>query len=98
MTGATGSPRRALVLGGGGGLGFAWMLGALSALESVAGFDAREVDIAVGPSAGSVAAALLGSGVLVEVIARHHQGVPLPTDPIIGYDYGTATGNALPPR
>lgn len=95
---AVDTPRRALVLGGGGVLGFAWMLGALSALESVAGFDAREVDVAVGTSAGSVVAALLGCGLPVEVIARHHQGVPLPDDPVIAYDYGTATGAALPPR
>lgn len=95
---ATGTPRRALVLGGGGVLGFAWTLGALSALESVAGFDARDVDVAVGTSAGSVTAALLGCGLPVEVIARHHQGVPLPDDPVIGYDYATSTGQALPPR
>jgi NTE family protein len=98
MTDVAGRPRRALVLGGGGVLGFAWMLGALSALESVAGFEAHDVDVAVGTSAGSVVAGLLGCGVPVEVVARHHQGVPLPEDPVIAYEYGTATGSALPPR
>ena len=97
-SGADAAPRRALVLGGGGVLGFAWMLGALGALESVAGFDARDVDIAVGTSAGSVAAGLLGCRVPVEAIARHHQGVPLPDDPVIAYEYSSATGGALPPR
>lgn len=95
---AVDAPSRAIVLGGGGVLGFAWMLGALSALESVIGFDARDAEIAVGTSAGSVVAALLGCGLSVDVIARHHQGVPLPTDPVIAYDYRTATGSALPPR
>lgn len=92
------APRRALVLGGGGVLGFAWMLGALHALETVAGFDVREAELAVGTSAGSVVAALLGCGLPVEIIARHHQGVPLPSDPAIAYDYSSATGAALPPR
>jgi NTE family protein len=98
MTATADAPRRALVLGGGGVLGFAWMLGALTALESVAEFDARDADLAIGTSAGSVAAALLGCRLPVEVIARHHQGVPLPTDPVIAYDYHSATGSALPPR
>ena len=52
--------RRGLVLGAGGVLGFAWMIGALSALEQEEGFDARSVEMCVGTSAGSVLAALLG--------------------------------------
>jgi NTE family protein len=90
-------PRRAFVLGGGGVLGFAWMLGALSAVESVAGFDAREADVALGTSAGAVAAGLLGCALPVEALCRHHQGVPLPEDVPIAYDYD-GTGAALPPR
>lgn len=95
--GVPGPPRRAIVLGGGGVLGYAWMLGALSALESVSGFDAREADVVVGTSAGSVLAGLLGCGLPVEAMCRHHQGVPEPGDPPIAYDY-TGTGSALPPR
>ncbi|PZS16470.1 MAG: patatin [Pseudonocardiales bacterium] len=98
MTPARPAPRRAIVLGGGGVLGFAWILGALSALEAVAGFDVRDVDIAVGTSAGSVAAGLLGCGVPLDAICRHHQGMPAPADPPIAYDYAGATGGALPPR
>jgi NTE family protein len=94
---AASSPRRALVLGGGGVLGFAWMLGALSAVEAVAGFDARDVDLAVGTSAGSVAAGLLGCRLPVEALCRHHQGIPLPDDVQIDYDYD-GTGAALPTR
>lgn len=93
----TREPRRALVLGGGGVLGFAWTLGALSALQDVLGVDVREFDLAVGTSAGSVAAGMLGCGLPVAALCRHHQGVPLPEDPVIGYDYD-GTGAALPPR
>ncbi|MCU1659610.1 MAG: hypothetical protein JWO57_4266 [Pseudonocardiales bacterium] len=90
--------RRAIVLGAGGVLGFAWTLGALSALEAVAGLEARDADVIVGTSAGSVAAGLLGCGLPVEAICRHHQGVPAPADPLIDYDYDVATGGVLPPR
>jgi NTE family protein len=79
-------------------LGFAWTLGALSAVEELAGFDARDADLALGTSAGAVTASLLGCGLSVEAIARHHQGIPAPEDPVISYDYDTATGSALPPR
>ena len=96
--GAAPPPRRAVVLGGGGVLGFAWMLGALSAFESVTGSDARDVDVVVGTSAGSVAAGLLGCGLPIEAICRHHQGVPAPDDPPIAYDYNTGAGGVLPPR
>lgn len=92
------TPSRALVLGGGGVLGFAWMLGALAALEAEADVDVREFRVAVGTSAGSVVAALLGCGLPVEVISRHHQGIPAPEDPAIDYDYGAGVGNAAPPR
>jgi NTE family protein len=91
-------PRRALVLGGGGVLGFAWMLGALSAVEEVSGIDVGSVEVVVGTSAGSVVAALLGCGLSVDAVSRHHQGVPAPSDPVISYDYDASTGPALPPR
>lgn len=92
------APRRGLVLGSGGVLGFAWLLGALTALQDEAGFDALDARVAVGTSAGSVAAALLGCRLPVEVISRHHQGIPAPDDPVIGYDYTAGVGEALPPR
>lgn len=92
------APRRAIVLGAGGVLGFAWTLGALAALEEVAGFDARDADVVIGTSAGSVTAGLLGCGLPVEAICRHHQGVPAPADPPIVYDYEVGAGGALPPR
>lgn len=91
-------PRRAIVLGGGGVLGFAWMLGALTAWQDVLGADVRDVELVVGTSAGSVAAALIGCRMPLDVVVRHHQGIPLPDDPVIDYDYEGATGEALPPR
>ena len=89
--------RRALVFGGGGVLGFAWTVGAVSALETEWGVDARAVGLTVGTSAGSMLAALLGCGVDVDVIRRHHQGVPAPADPGIEWDYRSDSGGALPP-
>jgi NTE family protein len=93
-----GGRRRGLVLGAGGVLGFAWMAGALRALEDQEGFDARDVEICVGTSAGSILAALLGLGASVDTILRHQQGIPLPIDPKIEWDYEIDTGGALPPR
>ena len=48
------SPRRGLVLGGGGVLGAAWAVGALQAIEEVRGIDPREFDVIVGTSAEMV--------------------------------------------
>jgi NTE family protein len=88
--------RRALVLGAGGVIGFAWILGALFALQDITGVDPAEVDVLVGTSAGSVAAALLGCGLPVDAICRHHQGIAAPEDPPIDFDYGGRRA-ALPP-
>jgi NTE family protein len=56
-------PRVGLVLGAGGVLGGAWLVGALVALNRVTGWDPREADCLVGTSAGAVFAALLAGGV-----------------------------------
>jgi NTE family protein len=89
--------RRALVFGGGGVLGFAWTVGALRALEIEWGVDANAVALNVGTSAGSMVAALLGCRIEADVIRRHHQGVPIPADPNIKWDYRSDSGGALPP-
>src|SRR5882672_11965977 len=52
-------PRVGIVLGAGGVLGGAWMVGALAALNRVTGWDPREPDQLVGTSAGALFAALL---------------------------------------
>ena len=90
--------RRGLVLGAGGVLGFTWMIAALRALEDEEGFDARDLEVCVGTSAGSVLAALLGCGVAADVALRHQQGIPLPADPDISWDYDRDSGGAMPPR
>lgn len=93
------TPRRGLVLGAGGPLGAAWMIGALSALEDRTGLDARSFDYIVGTSAGSVVAALLGAGVDVATL-RDHQFGSVASGPLAGHawDYDTATGGSLPGR
>ena len=90
--------RRGLVLGAGGVLGLAWMIAAVSALEAETGFDARDVEVCIGTSAGSVLAALLGCGIGVDVALRHQQGIPAPADPDISWDYDRDSGGAVPPR
>jgi NTE family protein len=90
--------RRGLVLGAGGVLGLTWMVAALTALQDEEGFDARDVEVCIGTSAGSVMAALLGCGVGVDVTLRHQQGIPLPVDPDISWDYDRDSGGSVPPR
>ena len=51
-----------LVLGGGGVLGEAWMMGVLAGIEDATGFDLRDCDYYVGTSAGSIVAAHLAAG------------------------------------
>ncbi|GAB3597514.1 patatin-like phospholipase family protein [Angustibacter peucedani] len=92
--------RRGLVLGGGGVLGAAWMVGALVALEEHLGVDLRESEALVGTSAGSVVAALLAAGVSVDELRLHQSGLPLPSGLLseFRWDYETATGSGRPPR
>src|SRR5262245_33511837 len=51
---------RALVLGGGGASGNAWLIGIVNGLFDV-GLDVREADLIIGTSAGSTAAAQISS-------------------------------------
>jgi NTE family protein len=92
----TGKPRRGLVLGGGGVLGAAWMIGALQALEAERGFDPRSVDVVLGTSAGSVLAGLIGSGLDTPTLLHHQLGMPLDGDLQVEFDYDSQS--ALPPR
>lgn len=96
----SGPIRRGLVLGGGGVLGAAWMVGALAALRDVHGIDPRDCDIIVGTSAGSVLAALLGAGVSVDQLVAHQRGHALTEGPLAGFsfDYEKATGPSRPTR
>jgi len=96
MSGAT---RRGLVLGGGGVLGAAWMVGALQALQEEIGADLRDFDAFVGTSAGSILAALLGAGVSVADLVNHQRGDP-ESGRLAGFhfDYAEATGGDRPTR
>lgn len=91
-------PRRGLVLGGGGVLGAAWMIGALAALSESLEWDPRDAEVVVGTSAGSILAAMIGSGLGVDTLLNHQRGIIAPGDPRIDFDYETASGGALPPR
>src|SRR3954447_16048135 len=89
-------PRRGIVLGGGGVLGAAWMIGALTALRETAQWEPHEADVLGGTSAGSVLAALLGCGISVDTLANNQRGVVTPGDPALEFDHDTASGAALP--
>ena len=91
--------RRGLVLGGGGVLGAAWTVGAVTALEQVHGLDAREFDELVGTSAGSVVASLLASGVSIADLRTHQLGGRVTSGPLadLEWDHDTATGGERPP-
>ncbi|OHV50623.1 patatin-like phospholipase family protein [Pseudofrankia sp. BMG5.36] len=88
------APRRGLVLGAGGVLGSAWMIGALRAYQAQTGDDARSFDLIVGTSAGSVVAALLSLGVGVDAMADSERGLYEPGAPILDY---RDLGASLPP-
>lgn len=87
--------KRGLVLGAGGALGASWTVGALTALQESIGWDARDADLLVGTSAGSIAAAFLASGVSVDSMRNHQLGAPAPSDTPIDYNY--ESDRALPP-
>ncbi len=82
------------MLGAGGVLGAAWTVGALAAVEQELGWDAREAEVLIGTSAGSVLAAALACGVSVEELVGHQRGLP---DPRIAYDLDEDSGGPLPP-
>ncbi|HEY1507446.1 MAG TPA: patatin-like phospholipase family protein [Solirubrobacteraceae bacterium] len=56
------TPPDVLVLGGGGVLGEAWMMGVLAGIEDATGFDLRECEHFVGTSAGAIVSAHLAAG------------------------------------
>jgi len=60
--------RRALVLGGGGSTGNAWLIGVIAGLFD-AGLDVTTADLTIGTSAGSTAAAQLAGATPTELLA-----------------------------
>ncbi|GIG26382.1 patatin-like phospholipase family protein [Cellulomonas denverensis] len=69
------SPTRALILGGGGSTGQAWLAGILGGLAE-AGLDVTHADLTVGTSAGSTAAAQLTAVGPAELLAGALTPVP----------------------
>ena len=59
---------RALVLGGGGASGNAWLIGVIAGLFD-AGLDVSEADLIIGTSAGSTAAAQITSATPTQLLA-----------------------------
>jgi NTE family protein len=63
-----------LVLGAGGVVGAAWLIGALEALAAETGWDPAEAEIIVGTSAGSVVGSLVAEGIAPEYLAAYSSG------------------------
>ena len=74
----------ALVLGGGGITGIAWMLGILKGLQD-AGVDLTDADTVIGTSAGSVVGAQVTSGLTLEELYAEQLR---PADKEIGAAFG----------
>jgi NTE family protein len=66
---------RALVLGGGGSAGNAWLIGVIAGLVE-AGLDVTQADLVIGTSAGSTAAAQITSATPAELLAAILSEVP----------------------
>nr|WP_147793571.1 patatin-like phospholipase family protein [Cellulomonas sp. Y8] len=87
---ATGSGERALVLGGGGSTGNAWLLGVVAGLLD-GGVDVTGADLVVGTSAGATAAAQLGGAAAAELYAAT-LAPPVPPVPSAPRAGGAAPG------
>ena len=87
--------RRALAIGCGGTLGFAWTAVALRALEEALDWDARTADVLVGTSAGSELVAALGSGRTPQDLLDALDGTP-GADPVLAAHVATHPGKVPP--
>lgn len=68
------APKVGLVLGGGGILGGAWLIGALYALAERSGWEPRSASHIIGTSAGSVVGSLVACGIPPWFLAHHQSG------------------------
>jgi NTE family protein len=78
---------RALVLGGGGSTGNAWLIGVIAGLFD-AGLDVTEADLIIGTSAGSTAAAQITSATPTELLAAILAAAPQQRTGPVGSDRG----------
>ena len=78
---------RALVLGGGGSAGNAWLIGVIAGLFD-AGLDVTEADLIIGTSAGSTAAAQIASATPTELLASILAAAPQQRTGPVGSDDG----------
>lgn len=89
--------RVGVVLGGGGVVGQAYHSGVLAVLEHDFRFDAREVDVIVGTSAGSITGTLLRLGVSAEDLAAWTVKAPLSDeDDVLRHVAGTPVPELAP--
>jgi NTE family protein len=79
--------RRALVLGGGGSAGNAWLIGVIAGLFE-AGLDVTDADLIIGTSAGSTAAAQITSATPTELLAHILGAAPQPRTAPVESDGG----------
>ena len=85
----TSSSTRALILGGGGSTGNAWLIGVIAGLFE-SGLDVTTADLTVGTSAGSTAAAQIAGATPTElfaatVVAPPQQQRPASTRPVVNH-------------
>jgi NTE family protein len=78
---------RALVLGGGGSAGNAWLIGVIAGLFD-AGLDVTEADLIIGTSAGSTAAAQIPSATPTKLLADILSAAPQQRTGPVGSDGG----------
>ncbi|MGA7206535.1 MAG: patatin-like phospholipase family protein [Specibacter sp.] len=80
---------RALVLGGGGSTGNAWLIGVIAGLFD-AGLDVTGAELTIGTSAGSTAAAQIAGAIPTELFAAILDAAPQPRKGSIGSGRGRA--------
>src|SRR5450432_1403713 len=86
-TRARAAGERALVLGGGGSTGNAWLIGVIAGLFE-AGLDVTTADLTIGTSAGSTAAAQIAGATPTELLAATLGAAPQQRTGAVGSDRG----------
>ena len=89
--------RIGLVLGAGGAVGHAFHSGVLAALAEETGWDARDAEIIVGTSAGSLVGAFLRAGLSPADLAARATDASLSVEGSVLVDRATAATEHLPP-